>query len=1098
MDFIDNLITIHNENKIGLSGVTDEFFCLYINKLFNEKKQSILILTSTLYEANKLFCSLKVYNDNCFLFPMDDFIASESIAMSPELESTRLNTLKTLVNKNFKGIIICHLESYLRFLPSKKTLVDSVVKLNVGDNLDRNVLLKKLFEIGYRKESIVTNTGELGVRGFVFDIFPLDSELPVRIEFFDQEIESIRTFDPVTQKSIKNISCVEIFPNSEFLTNIEIEEDKKLQKYYAYYTGEYNCIEDYLTDYTIVIKDYSQLKASYEKLQDDVIEYKLSKDKSFDGQYMNELRRIKNENIIYYNTLNNLFEGIQLDRAYNYNIKLPPLFYEDIEGINNYIEKELLKGKTIVILIKKYQIKTFLQHLNSDYILTDTSCIYDQKVNVVVSDISEGFIYNNYIFLTQKELFNKKTNIKYKSNYKYSTKVKNIGSLEIGDYVVHSVHGIGIYNGIKTLERFGLKKDYLEILYQGTDKIYIPVEKIEKIGKFTGKEGILPKISKLGSSDWQKNKLRVRNKVHNIAKQLLELYAKRELKKGFSFSKDNELQLLFEDEFEYTPTRDQIRAIEQIKNDMQSESPMDRLLCGDVGYGKTEVAFRAMFKAVNDSKQVLYLCPTTVLSNQQYNNAKQRFMNFPVNIEVINRFCSPAKVKQILEDLTSGNIDILFGTHRLLSKDIIPKDLGLLIIDEEQRFGVTHKEKIKEYKENVDVLTLTATPIPRTLQMSLVGIRSLSLIETPPVDRYPIQTYVMEENVGLIREAIYKEISRGGQVFILYNNVKKIETKLDEIKKLVPEANITYIHGQLNKNEIETKMLDFIEHKYDILLCTTIIETGIDIPNVNTLIIYDADHFGLSQLYQIRGRVGRSNKIAYAYLMYGRNKMLNDIAIKRLKAIKEFTELGSGFSIASRDLAIRGAGDILGSEQAGFIDSVGVDLYLKILDEEVKKLKGILKEEEKPEYAKNLIEVETHISDSYVSEEELKIEIHKLINSIDSYEKLNEVKEELEDRFGKLSDNLIIYMHEEWFESLARLYNVKSVIQTTKSIDIIFYSKEVEKINCEDLFMTALNISRNFSFVYKNNELKITLKLEGLRKHYIYYLIDLISNIKFL
>ena len=503
-----------------------------------------------------------------------------------------------------------------------------------------------------------------------------------------------------------------------------------------------------------------------------------------------------------------------------------------------------------------------------------------------------------------------------------------------------------------------------------------------------------------------------------------------------------------------------------------------------------------MFKAVNDGKQVLYLCPTTILSNQQYENAKERFKNFPINIALLNRFTTTKETHKIISDLETKKVDIVFGTHRLLSNDIRPKDLGLLVIDEEQRFGVVHKEKIKEYKENVDVLTLTATPIPRTLQMSMTGLRSLSIIETPPVDRYPIQTYVMEENEHIIKDAVYKELSRNGQIFILYNRVETIENKRLEIQRLIPEARIVIAHGQMSKEELETKMFSFINHEYDIMLCTTIIETGIDIPNVNTIIILNADYFGLSQLYQVRGRVGRSNKIAYAYLMYDRHKMLNDIAIKRLNVIKEFTELGSGFSIATRDLSIRGAGDILGSEQAGFIDNIGIELYLKILNEEVAKLKGETVEEDTPKDERPLLNVETHIKDEYVEDTDLKIEIHKKINEIDSYEKLIEIKSELEDRFGKLDEQTIIYMYEEWFESLAKKFEIEEVHQTKNYIELIFSEDISEKIDGEKLFLSAFNISRMFRFQMKNKHLILILDTIKLEENSVFLLTKLLNEIE--
>ena len=544
-------------------------------------------------------------------------------------------------------------------------------------------------------------------------------------------------------------------------------------------------------------------------------------------------------------------------------------------------------------------------------------------------------------------------------------------------------------------------------------------------------------------------------------------------------------------------TTDQQIAVNQIKGDMEDDKPMDRLLCGDVGFGKTEVAFRAIFKAIVDSKQVLLLCPTTILSDQHYKNALKRFENFPVNIELLNRFTTEKETKRIKAGLLDGTIDLVIGTHRLLSRDIEVKNLGLLVIDEEQRFGVLHKERIKEYKTNIDVLTLTATPIPRTLQMSMVGIRSLSLIETPPVDRYPIQTYVVEENDQLIRDAIYKELSRNGQIFILFNSVEKIQLKVDKIKKLAPDAKVDFAHGQMNKTTLENKMINFVNKEFDILVCTTIIETGIDIPNVNTLIILDADRFGLSQLYQIRGRVGRSNKFAYAYLMYNPQKVLTETAIKRLNVIKEFTELGSGFSIATRDLSIRGAGDILGSEQAGFIDTVGIELYLKMLDNEVERRKGksILEEDEIEDSNKQVINISTHIKDEYVLDEKLKIEIHKKINEIDSKKKLLKVKEEIEDRFGKIDDDMYIYMYSEWFEKQIKQINVKKVNQTKNYIELIFSKDLAKYLDMEELFIEAFRISTMFRFKSKESTISIILDTIKLDKHPIYYLTDLLDYI---
>ena len=1076
------------KNGMCLDGMTDDFFALFISEIFKKKSENIVVVTSTLYEANKLFRVLNSHTEDCHLFPMDDFLTSESIAISPELKITRLETINQLLNK--KAILITHLNGYLRFLPEKKIYIDKILNLKVGKQVERDALIRKLYSLGYHKEVIVSQTGEFGIRGYILDIFCLGEEYPIRVEFFDDEIESIRYFDEATQKSIKSISEIKIFPNTEFLTvdDIEITSQKYLEKYSDKVTN----ILGYIDNPLVFFKDMSQIKANYKKMLLDIMDYRNQKEPDYNGRYMFELDDFLLQNEYYYNTL----DFSSNNNSLYFDVKRPPVFNENIDDINDYIKKELMVGNTLIICLTKGQTKRFVKEFKHSYVVTDIDHLENNQVNIINLSIDSGFIYESYVFLGQKEIFNEKIEFnKYKTNYKYSTKIKSLDSINIGDYVVHNIHGIGIYNGIKTLEKNKILKDYIEILYNGKDKLYIPVEKIEYISKFSSKEGLVPKVNKLGGTEWAKTKLRVRKKIQDIADKLIKLYAQREVMRGYAFSDDDELQVMFEEKFPYQLTIDQTNAVNQIKSDMELSKPMDRLLCGDVGYGKTEVAFRAMFKAVSNSKQVLYLCPTTILANQQFNNAVKRFKGFPVQIRVLNRFVSKKDAEKIVSAFNNGEIDILFGTHRVLSKDIKPKDLGLLVIDEEHKFGVLHKEKIKEYKENVDVLTLTATPIPRTLQMSLIGIRSLSLIETPPKNRYPVQTYVMDENDAIIRDAIYKEMSRGGQVFILYNNVQNIERKVNKIQTLVPDAKIEYAHGQLSKTDLENRMLDFIDHKYDILICTTIIENGIDIPNVNTLIVLEADKFGLSQLYQIRGRVGRSDKIAYCYLMYNGNKVLTEMAVKRLNVIKEFTELGSGFSIATRDLSIRGAGDVLGSEQAGFIDNIGIDLYLKILDEEVKKLKGEEVEEEAVD-EKPLLDVSTHISDDYIFDDDLKIEIHKRINDIDSMEILNSVKVELEDRFGKISEDIIIYMHEELFEKMAKKLEIVDVRQTKNFIELVFSSEMTEKIDGEKLFIDAFSISNMFRFKTKNSCLIVILDTIKLDRHYIYVLIDLLSKIR--
>ena len=703
-------------------------------------------------------------------------------------------------------------------------------------------------------------------------------------------------------------------------------------------------------------------------------------------------------------------------------------------------------------------------------------------------------LYDKYAIITENDIYGSKYEIKYKNKFRLGTKIRNLNKLDVGDYVVHEAHGIGKYCGLKTLTKNGFKKDYLMVSYKDDDKLYIPVEKIDFISKYSAKDGIVPKLNKLGGTEWQRTKLKARKRIQDMAGELLKLYAIRETTKGFAFLKDTKEQYEFEEEFPYTETEDQLKAIEEIKKDMEKDRPMDRLLCGDVGYGKTEVAFRAIFKAIMSGKQVALLCPTTILSNQHFNNAIERFKAFPINIEMLNRFVPTKRVNIILEKLKEGKVDLLIGTHRILSNDVIFKDLGLLVIDEEQRFGVTHKEKIKKYKDNVDVLTLSATPIPRTLQMSMSGLRNLSLIETPPVDRFPVQTYVLSENNQIIKDAIYKELSRDGQCFLLFNHVQDLESKKNELQKLVPDAKIICAHGKMTKTQLEDIMNDFINKVYDVLLCTTIIETGIDIPNVNTLIVYDADKFGLSQLYQLRGRVGRTNKIAYCYLMYNKSKILSEIAVKRLNSIKEFTELGSGFAIAMRDLSIRGAGDILGSEQAGFIDTIGIEMFMQMLDNEIKRLKGI-EVEERQDYTP-LINVETAIEDNYIPDNDIKIEIHKKINQIDSYNKLNEVKDELIDRFGKLDESILAYMYEELFEKKANELKINKIIQTKNFIEVYIPKEITDVIDGSRLFVEISKISRMFRFSMRNKQLIIILDTVKLDKHFIFYLNDLLDIIK--
>jgi len=1060
------------DNGLTVTGLTKELNSFYVLNLFNKDSKNILILTNTLYEANTYFDLLKRYDDNVYLFPMDDFLTSVAVAISPDLKVKRLETLEN-VRKNKKSIVVTNLMGFLKYLPSKDSKNNLEYEISVGKKISRDELVSILDYYGYNRDSLVCNTGDYSVRGYIVDIFLINSEHPIRIEFFGDEIDSIRVFDESSQLSIDSIKDIVIKPYSEIVTE------------------ENSSICDYLSDPYVFMINRDQINIGYEKLCEDIIQYNQSNE--IDKKYMFDMEEITYNWITYLNTVSDNDYGKKI----SYKAQEIENFNSDFELLASYVNKNIVGGKTVIICLSNEKQLSSLEPFFKSYHVVNKGDFVNNEVNIMYFKLSNGFIFDKYVVISDNDIEKvKHAEINYKNSYRIGKKIKDFSQLNVGDYIVHSMHGIGIYNGVITLTKNGLKKDYIQLNYQGNDKIYIPVEKISTIFKYANKEGYTPKLDRLNSTNWVKKKRELRNKIKDISEELIKLYAARSNIKGDIF-KDYEEELIFGNEFIYDETDDQLKAINDIDKDLKSAVPMDRLLCGDVGFGKTEVAFRAIFKTILNNKQVFYLCPTTILSKQQYENALERFKNYPIEIALLNRFTSPKETKRIIDGLASGKIDLVFGTHRLLSDDVKFAKLGLLIVDEEQRFGVTHKEKIKEYKNDVNVLTLSATPIPRTLKMALSGLRDLSIIDTPPTDRYPVQTYVIQENDLIIKDAIYKELSRKGQIFILYNKVASIESKLNQLHNLVPEARITYAHGQMSKKELEDVMDSFINYEYDILLCTTIIETGIDISNANTLIIYDADCFGLSQLYQLRGRVGRSNRIAYAYLMYDKSKMLNDIAVKRLQAIKEFTELGSGYRIAMRDLSIRGAGDLLGSEQAGFVDTVGIDLYMQMIEEEMRRMNGeeVLEDEEN-ESNKSLVEVETHISDDYVYDEDIKIEIHKKINEIDSYEKLLEIKSELEDRFGKIDKSMEIYMYEEWFEKIAITLGIVNVRQSDREIEIELPEYVSSKIAGDKFFIKAYSINPKFKLKYIRNKVIINLNLLNQKDHFLYYVIPLLEEVK--
>lgn len=1034
---------IKNQMKISIN--KNEVYNQLILYIFNLLKTDLILLTANLHEATKMYNNLRNYIDDLYLFPEDDLLTKKAIATSPELLYMRLKFLNNMKSNKNKKIVISHLNSFIKKLPNYSEYYQKTIKLSTGEEINRTDLIKRLSNIRYQKDYMVSNTGEFSVRGFVIDIFSFEEEHPIRIEFFGDNIEKIKYFDENTQLSLKQIKEIDIKPIVDEFDNSE------------------SSIVDYFNNPYVIIQDIDQIKNAEEHL---ISQLKYYEDDKSSFLKFNDQKIL---NKIYIDSINNVGK-------YDVIIKS-----KDVENYNENFEKfknDLNNSKNSILMTLNDKL---IDRVKKDRI----------NIKIVNEYLNKGFEYKGKYYYSENDL--KKLDISSvgKDLYKFGKKISSIDKIKVGDYVVHRVNGIGIYMGIKTITKDTIKKDYILIKYKDNDKLYLPVENIDKLYRYSSKEGAKPTIHRLNSLEWKKTKLKIKSRIKNITEELLKIYRKRQIATVNPFLLDNEIQQLFESEFIYEETVDQLKATAEIKKDLESGKPMDRLLCGDVGYGKTEVIFRAIFKSVMNNKQVMYLCPTTILSYQQYLSALDRFKNYAINIEFINRNKTKKEANEIIKKLKEGKIDVIFGTHRLLSNDISFNNLGLLVIDEEHRFGVEHKEKIKKIKENVHVLSVSATPIPRSLQMSLIGIRDLSVIDTPPKKRYPVQTYVINYNEMLIREVVIKELSRNGQVFILFNRISRIESIAQRFSQLIPEANIKYAHGQTDKEEMQDILLKFMNNEFNVLISTTIIENGIDIPNANTIIIIDADKFGLSQLYQIRGRVGRSDRIAYAYLMYDKAKILTESAKKRLDAIKEFTELGSGYKISMRDLSIRGAGDILGKEQAGFIDSVGIDMYLQLINEGIN---GI--EEEVDE--KNIVigDVTTHIDNSYAEEDEIVIDLHKKIKAINSENDINQLTKEIRDRFGQIDETIKIYMYQTLLEKLIEDLNIKLFENNNIKVSLRINIDLINKLNMESLFMKASDINNKFRFVYKNKFLLISLTKGSLDKHYIYYLLELVQYIK--
>ncbi|CEO05134.1 transcription-repair coupling factor (TRCF ATP-dependent helicase mfd) [[Clostridium] sordellii] len=1072
-DVINNIE--NNKGTLLINGLVQSQKPNIVYSIFNDLKKQILYIANTDLEAKK------VYEDLCFYIKDKvDYLSSQDIyfyhldAKDRNDEARKLKVLLRMISKE-NTVIVTSVEAVLSKYVPKEVLKKNIFTYKIGDTIDIENISKKLVNLGYERVSKIEGFGQFSIRGGIIDVFSLEYDTPIRIELFDDEIESIRTFDVFTQKSIKKIKKCTITPSREFiypenteesLTRLEKDiskiadddvyksiEDIKTKTYFEgvenyidyMYTDENKSIFTYLKEDAVVfINDVSRLKERCENYINEFKEnYKLNLERGLALKQQGNL-------LYHYSDLEYLAQGkklilnmlltksikdISVKSIVNFESREIPSFNGKLDILAEELTRLKYNGHKVVLATNTYdrakKLNKELLNLGIETVLSrkrDVE-IYSSQVVIVVGNITSGFQYKSIKFdvITDKEMIgsNKRAKTSKSKKFNKGQKIETFLDLNVGDYVVHENSGVGRYVGIDQLSVNGVKKDYMRVVYQGGDNLYVPIDQMDKIQKFIGADTEKVKLNKLGSSEWSKAKAKVKKEIEDMTKDLVELYAKREKIKGYRFSKDTLWQSEFETLFPYQETDDQIKAIEETKKDMESNKVMDRLICGDVGYGKTEVAIRAIFKACMDQKQVAVLVPTTILAQQHYNTFRSRFENYPIRVEVLSRFKTPKEQKQIIEDARKGLVDVIIGTHRIISKDIDLPNLGLVVIDEEQRFGVKHKESLKKIKSTVDVLTLSATPIPRTLHMSLSGIRDMSVIEEPPQERYPVITYVVEGKESIIQDEIEREIARGGQVFFVYNRVERIDEMASMIQRLVPDAKIAVAHGRMTGKELENIIIGFLNKEYNVLVCTTIIETGMDISNANTMIVYDADKMGLAQLYQLRGRVGRSNRQGYAYFMYEKDKVLSEIAEKRLKAIREFTEFGSGFKIAMRDLEIRGAGNILGPQQHGHMAVIGYDLYVKMLNEAIRKVKGEVVQEEIDVEVD--LPVNAYIPDSYIDDEIIKIEMYKKIASIENEGDMNDIKDELADRFSDIPKSVNALISIAYIKTLCKQVGIEKI-----------------------------------------------------------------------
>ena len=1007
-----------------------------------------IIACSSETKAKQIFEEYKILGENVFQYPAKDLLFYQADLRGKYLTKQRMEVFQAMMEQQDMTIVVTF-DGFMDALIPLDVMRKRMISVKLGEVVDFEKLKKDMVLLGYDREEQIEGPGQFAVRGGIMDIYPLTEETPIRIELWGDEVDSIRTFDVESQRSIENLKEIVIYPATDFP-----EEVCKRVSFLDYFDKENSIL--FLDEPVRLIEKGNAVEQEFVQAQANRMESGF--DVSDEEMKLFSPKEIAEKMVLFYAVG---FSALDIKCK---ELRAREVFHLQTKGVNPYNNsfemltrdlKRLKRTNYRVILLSGS--RTRAKRLAEDLRDYNLSSFYSEDMNrevqegeimVTYGHVAEGYEYPmlKFMVISETDIFGRKKKKKKRKTYE-GQKILNFAELKVGDYVVHENHGLGIYQGIEKIEIDKVAKDYMKISYAAGGNLYIPATQLDLIQKYASADAKKPKLNRLGGQEWHKTKTRVRGAVKEIARDLVELYAARQQKEGFVYGEDTVWQKEFEEMFPFEETEDQILAIEETKCDMESTKIMDRLICGDVGYGKTEIAIRAAFKAVQENKQVVYLCPTTILAQQHYNTFMQRMKEFPVRVDLMCRFRTSAQQKKTIEDTKRGLVDIVVGTHRVLSDDLQFKDLGLLIIDEEQRFGVQHKEKIKKLKENIDVLTLTATPIPRTLHMSLIGIRDMSVLEEAPVDRMPIQTYVMEYNDEMVREAIQRELSRDGQVYYVYNKVKDIDEITAKIQKLVPEATVAYAHGQMRENKLESIMLDFINGEIDVLVSTTIIETGLDISNANTMIIHDADQLGLAQMYQLRGRVGRSNRMAYAFLLYRRDKLLREVAEKRLSAIREFTDLGSGFKIAMRDLEIRGAGNLLGAEQHGHMEAVGYDLYCKMLNEAVKHLKGEMEEES---YTTTLdLNVDAFIPASYIQNEYQKLDIYKRIASIENEEEMDDMLEELIDRFGDVPKKVQQLLSIAMLKALAHSAYVIAVEQKGEKIKFVMYEQakvKVEKI----------------------------------------------------